>query len=560
MVTTAAARNVVATQIEDNNANGITASDVRTAFSLTLDQLDKTDGGIPSVLDYNANGNNGAEDAAFAITTAAAAGVYRFPPGVYRIASNITLTGYIYLMPGARLRPTSGVTITIAGLIIAGRHRIFDTSQGGTFVAAPSFQTAVPTTEAYPEWWGATGTGVNCSPLIQAALNFLQTGSGGTVHLNGWYRCEQTLFVSGRVGIRGAGPVYGTSLTDGGIEKTTTLDFSAAATNVGGFLVQNGSDTINGFRMENIGIFRSPVEPITATSVGLSLVAVQNLIVDHVHILGFGVGIQVNDNVNATTKAGYNGAFRGCTINGSKTALILGGCAGYTFTDSTFWSGEPGLSQIVLIGRGIGGMKADTITFQDCRIQYLSGNFAGRPQVLVRISDGMWLNFTRVNLEEAAEAGILIQRDATASHSDLSLKTVDIDNCWFNGVGRNVVFSGFRANGRVHGCRMENGSGGSSCVAVEFSSAVPADILIQGNSITNSGTTGGIAVSNASRVRIIGNMIQGSGSGASVPGIVLAASATNSVVTGNCVASNNAGPISNSGTGNQVTANSTTGV
>lgn len=561
MVNTAAARLVVENQIEDNANNQISASDVRTAFTLTLDQLDRTDGGIASVLDTNAAVGNGSDDAVSAINSAMATGSYRFPPGVYRIASSITLTGTIIIMPGARLRPASGVTVTIAGHVMAGRHRIFDVSQGGTFVAAPAYQTGTPTTEAYPEWWGVTGSTVNCSPFIQAAITFLQGGSGGTVYLNGWYRCDQTLFVSGRVAIRGAGPVYGTSLTDGGIEKTTTLDFSASPANTGGFLVQNADDTINGFRMENIGIFRSPVEPITATSVGLSLVAVQNVIIDHIHILGFGVGMQINDNVNATTtKAGYNGAFRGCTINGSKTALIVGGCAGYTFSDSTFWSGEAGLSQIVLIGRGIGGMKADTITFQDCRIQYLSGNAAGRPQVLVRITDGMWLNFIRVNLEEAAEAGILVQRDGTASHSDLSLKTIDIDNCWFNGVGRNVVFSGFRANGRIHGCRMENGSGGTSCIAIEFSSAVPADILIQGNSITNSGTTGGIAVSNVSRARIIGNTIQGSGSGTSVPGIVLASSATNSVVMGNTVASNHASPISNSGSGNQVTANSTTGV
>lgn len=560
MVNTAPARLVVANQIEDNASNQISASDVRTAFTLTLDQLDRTDGGIASVLDYDAAAGGGSVDAVSAINSAMATGAYRFAPGVYRIASSITLTGNIIIMPGARLRPASGVTVTIAGLVMAGRHRIFDVTQGGTFTAAPSYQTGTPTTEAYPEWWGVTGSGINSSPFIQAAINFLQNGSGGTVHLNGWYRCDQTLFVTGRVGIRGAGPVYGTSLTDGGIERTTTLDFSSSPANTGGFLVQNADDTINGFRMENIGIFRSPVEPTTATSVGLSLVAVQNLIVDHIHILGFGVGIQVNDNVNATTKAGYNGAFRSCTINGSKTALIVGGCAGYTFADSTFWSGEPGLSQIIQIGRGVGGMKADTITFQDCRVQYLSGNAAGRPQVLVRITDGMWLNFVRVNLEEATEAGILIQRDATASHSDLSLKTVDIDNCWFNGVGRNVVFSGFRANGRVHGCRMENGSGGTSCIAVEFSSAVPADILIHGNNITNTGTTGGIAISNASRVRIIGNMIQGSGSGTSAPGIVLASSVSNSVVSGNTVASNNASPIANSGSGNQVSANSTTGV
>jgi hypothetical protein len=555
MVNTTPARAVVANQIEDNGANAISASDVRSAFYLTLDQLDRTDGGIASVIDANATAGNGSDDAVSAINAAMATGSYRFPAGVYRIASSITLTGTIIIMPGARLRPASGVTVTIAGHIMAGRHRIFDTSQGGVFVASPAYQTGTPTTEAYPEWWGATGTGVNCSPFIQAAINFLQGASGGTVHLNGWYRCEQTLFVSGRVGIQGAGPVYGTSLTDGGIEKTTTLDFTNAAANVGAFLVQNGSDTVNGFRLENLGIWRNPPEPKTGTSVGLSLVAVQHLMIVHCHIAGFAVGVQVNDNVNATTKAGYDGVFQNCTISGGRSAAIIGGCAGYSFHDCMLWSGEPNLDQIVLIGRGIGGMKADTLTFQDCRIQYLSPNFAARPQVLVRITDGMWINFIRTDIEEAAEAGILVQRDGTASYANVGLKTIDVNNCWFNGVGRCVVLSGFTAHARIQDCRMENASGGSSCIAIEFSASLEADIVIRGNNIVNSGGTAGIAVTNASGVRITENYIQGSGGGASVPGIILASNVSNSIVTSNRVRSNHAGPISNSGGNNTVTAN-----
>jgi hypothetical protein len=559
MVSTVSARSTVASNLPSGIFQAIDPSDIRGCFYAALDSIDKAWGGIPFVTDSNANASDGTTNAVSAIASAMATGAYIFTPGVYRISSNITLTGHIHIMPGATLLPASGVTVTIAGNLSAGRHRIFNTSLGGTFVSAAATATGTPTTIVYPEWWGATGTGVNCSPLIQSAINFVQHTSGGTVHLNGWYRCDATLVVSGRVGIRGQGPVYGTSLTDGGIETATTLDFSSSPANTGAFIIQNGSTTVNGFRMENLGIFRDPPEAKTATSIGLSLVAVQHVMVTHCHIAGFAVGVQVNDNVNASTKAGYDGILQSCTVNGSKSALIVGGCAGYSFLDSTFWSNQPNLDQIILIGRGVGGMKADTLTFQDCRVQYLNANAAARPQVLVRITDGMWLNFIRVNLEEALEAGILVQRDTTASHSDLSLKTLDVDNCWFNGVGRCVVLSGFRANANIRNSRMENGTGGTSCVAVEFGTPVPVVIDISNNQITNSGTTGGIVISNASGVGIIGNTIRGSGTGASVPGIVLASSASNSSVTANRVASNNAGPISNSGSNNQVIANSLMG-
>jgi hypothetical protein len=560
MVSTTSARTTVSTNLPSGIFQAIDPSDIRSCFYASLDSLDKTWGGIPFVTDSNANASDGTTNAVSAITSAMATGACIFTPGVYRISSNITLTGHIHIMPGATLLPASGVTVTIAGNLSAGRYRIFNTSLGGTFVSAAAATTGTPTTIAYPEWWGATGTGVNCSPLIQSAINFLQNTSGGTVHLNGWYGCDGTLIVSGRVGIQGQGPVYGTSLTDGGIETATTLDFSSSPANTGAFIIQNGSDTVNGFRMENLGIFRNPPEEKTATSVGLSLVAVQHVMVTHCHIAGFAVGVQVNDNVNAVTKAGYDGIFQSCVISGSKSALIVGGCAGYSFLDSTFWTGQPNLDQIILIGRGVGGMKADTLTFRDCRIQYLNANTAARPQVLVRITDGMWINFDTVNLEEAAEAGILVQRDTTANHSDLSLKTLDVNNCWFNGVGRCVVLSGFRANANIRNSRMENGSGGTSCVAVEFTSAVPAVIDISNNQITNSGSAGGIVITNASGVGIIGNTIRGSGGGVSAPGIVLTSSASNSAVVANRVASNHAFPVSNSGSNNQVSLNPTMGV
>lgn len=556
MVSTSAARSLVSSQIQATGNDLITATDVRSVFLSTLDALDKTDNGIPAITDYNAAAGDGTTNPASAIASGKAHGAYRFTGGVYRIASSITLDGYIYVLPGALIRPAAGVTVTISGHLSAGRHPIFDLSLGGTVVGAPAHQTPFPLTHVYPEWWGTTGTGVNSSPAIQAAINFAQTASGGTVLLRGWYRCDQTLVVSGRVGIEGQGPVYGTSLGDGGIEKSTTLEFNQAAANAGGISVQSGSGTINGFQLKNVGMYRNPPGPKTGTGVGLHLVSVQRSLISQCHIFGFSIGLQVDDSAIPGIRASYDGSFEGCTIGGGgRAAAIIGGCAGFTFRDCTFWSGEPNLDQIVLFGRGAGGMKPDTVSIENCRIQYLHANTAGRPQVLVRILDGMWLNFVRTDLEEAAEAGILVQRDSTANHADIGLKTIDVLNCWFNAAARNVVFSGFRANGTIQNCRMENASGGTSVIALEFTTLLDADILIRGNNIRNSGTTGAIAATNASGIRISENYIYGADAGVSAPGVVLAGSVTNSIVTANRVRSNHAAPISNGGSNNTVSNN-----
>ena len=528
-------------------------------MALTRVRNRMTAGAPTSVLDFNDAAGDGATDARAAIVAAMASGVYNFPPGTYRITANLTLTGNFSFSPGAVLRPASGVTVTIAGLLMADRHRIFDTSGGGTIVAAAG--TERPVTHAYPEWWGAAPGMPGASAYIQAAIDFLQDANGGTVRLNGWYVCSATLLVRSRVRIEGQGPVYGTGLiTGGGIGKSTTLDFSGAPSGTGAFLAQNGNADISGFELVNVGIFRNPPEIKTATSVGLHLVATQHFRIVHCMIFGFAIGVQLDDNVNpSATMATSDGLFDHCFIGGGgRNCVILGGCAGISFRDCVISSGEPNLDAFVLVGRGIAGMKADTITFIDCRIIYLSSNAAGKPASLVRINDGMWINFIRTDIEGASGEGILVRRDATANHQDIGLKTIDVSNCWFDGCKRCIVFSGFRASGRIDNCRMENayaGAPGVSVISVEYSTLVDSDIVIRGNNIRSSGTAGGIVVGNASGVRITDNYIYTADAGIAAPGVVLTANVTSSIVTSNRVRSNHASPISNGGTGNNVANN-----
>lgn len=506
---------------------------------------------INSVTDYNVLATDGTTDARAAIALAIVGGDCLFTAGTYRIASNITLTGNLRFAKGAKLKPDIGVTVTISGWVEAGLYQIFDTSASGSFANVGGGSTATPITTVYPEWWGATGLAGNQSSYIQAAINFIQGTAGGTVKLGNWYDCRTTLTVTGRIRIEGRGPVWGANVSD--IARSSVLDFSSAAAGVGAILAQDGTSYINGFQLVNVGIFRSPADTPASGSVGVSLVAPKHYTIQGCMIFGFNTALQLNDNSGADAEA-HDGAVDNCVLSGGPQAtLILGGLAGLTFRDCTIFTSEASASTVVAIGRGINGKAADTLAFVDCRI--LALNLVSLTSTLVSITDGMWLSFNRTDLEGSGDAGILVQRDATAGDHSLDLKTVDIANCWFNGCGRNVVFSGYKANGRITDCRMENNSGGTSLVAIEFTSAGKADISIRGNFMRNTGTVAAITAQNAKDLRISDNLIIGEGVGVGASGILLGATTEYCIVTGNRVRSNNVAPINNAGASNVVANN-----
>ena len=53
---------------------------------------------------------------------------------------------------GARLKPASGIAVTISGTFDAGNFQVFDISAGGTVVLSAHH-------EFNPLWWGAVGDG-----------------------------------------------------------------------------------------------------------------------------------------------------------------------------------------------------------------------------------------------------------------------------------------------------------------------------------------------------------------------------------------------------------------
>ena len=133
-----------------------------------------------NAIDYKATGDGTTDDSGKindAVTAASAnGGTVVFPPGTYRVASNLTIPSNVTLwfMNGAKLSVDNGVTVTINGPIEAGLYQIF--AGQGTVTGAiqvPAF---------YPQWWGAKGDGVSDdTTAIQNCVNAAMTTGGEIV-------------------------------------------------------------------------------------------------------------------------------------------------------------------------------------------------------------------------------------------------------------------------------------------------------------------------------------------------------------------------------------------
>lgn len=132
--------------------------------------------------------------------------------------------------PGAKIQVMSGAVLTIRGRVEAGRAKIFETIGAGSKVAGVS--------EVMPEWWGATGDGLNDdAPAIQAAVDCISAAeksasAGGRARVAlqsyGRYRCDSTIELKPSPGVAlsivGAGTVLdGSRLIAGSTSMTGPL-------------------------------------------------------------------------------------------------------------------------------------------------------------------------------------------------------------------------------------------------------------------------------------------------------------------------------------------------
>jgi hypothetical protein len=116
-----------------------------------------------NVRDFGAVGDGVADDSAAFAAADAAGGVFA-PPGVYRIATALTLANSLLLYDSAHLI-VDGVTLTLNGSFECGTRLAFDAIAGGLVILNPA-----STAFVRPEWFGAIIGGPDCAPAIMAAL------------------------------------------------------------------------------------------------------------------------------------------------------------------------------------------------------------------------------------------------------------------------------------------------------------------------------------------------------------------------------------------------------
>jgi len=165
-----------------------------------------------------------------------AAGMIHFYPGTYLIDDNTTWSANkIYVIhPGAYIKVSSTKTLTINGVVEAGRYKIFGTSAAGWDLQG----TVTAIAKVKPDWWGVVRndkTGAvpaNNYTATQASINCMLASSssdGDAKELSfgfGNYYFNQSLIVN--VADQGRVRVCGSSSSDGGTRLIAVSSFTGS--------------------------------------------------------------------------------------------------------------------------------------------------------------------------------------------------------------------------------------------------------------------------------------------------------------------------------------------
>lgn len=198
---------------------------------------------------FGAVGDGATDNTAFlTIANTVGAALY-FPPGIYAIASNLTLTVPCIFDYGAILKPANTKTVTINAPVDAGPWQIFNESVGG--IIAGLIRPVNAAGRMYFEWWGAVGDNstddtVPCQATLRGAMtaNYV-----GIQMLAKQYRISAQLNANGNTTQSFKAPsIYGVDKTQS--QFTTTNGAIAMLSYLGGSGQQCGAVVENvGFSM-----------------------------------------------------------------------------------------------------------------------------------------------------------------------------------------------------------------------------------------------------------------------------------------------------------------------
>lgn len=263
----------------------------------------------------------------------------------------------------AMLTIGNGETVTINGMLSAGRHKIFDATGTGKVVLGK----LVPV--AYPEWWGAVGNGsTNDAAAINAGALALNTNKGTLSFSNRVYEVDSRInayqdvsyvCAGGPCELKGKatgtgyvlmGNATGSTCTGGSGDATTCDDALAGGTRGPGCTCYGNSDCQGNVCTQGTSIYHVNVKGLTFTCKTPGCVALD-------------VGGWKDSTVEGNSFVGYPGV---TPITG---VLVPGGMTGYTvkfignnfsnFRGTTACVGTSG-------GSGAGADGATCTTDADC--------------------------------------------------------------------------------------------------------------------------------------------------------------------------------------------------
>jgi hypothetical protein len=214
-------------------------------------------GGLPiNVKDYGAVGD-GVTDDRQALFDTNAAGGFSLPSGVYLVGSALTISSDVEFLPGARLKPASGITITVTGAITASTFfHIFDMSAGG------SIQFEIGATEQAPiTWFGAISDDESGTipednvTAIDECIKACDVATGGDIEgdATGVFRNIPTLIPAGMFSIDNANiniPSYAVVI---GLGDSSILSCKNGANSYSVFRITTGG--ANSIHMANFAIY-----------------------------------------------------------------------------------------------------------------------------------------------------------------------------------------------------------------------------------------------------------------------------------------------------------------
>lgn len=154
-----------------------------------------------NVLEYGATGDGVTDDRAALntlvnVTVPGAGGDVVFPPGAYRIGSNLTIPSNVRvrILPGAQLNPDAGVVVTINGPVETGLYRLF----GG----AGTIRFGDRVSDVYDRWFNndiaaAAAAAQSHKQRVHITQQSMATKQVITVDANIVFDCDVTVGVPG---------------------------------------------------------------------------------------------------------------------------------------------------------------------------------------------------------------------------------------------------------------------------------------------------------------------------------------------------------------------------